>query len=145
MVVHSSSQDHRRQQHLERELQASYATLEAAVRDVAKQEYFCRADAEAAAAKLRALPSPYYQVEVALEERPQHGPGRPSRHQPRPVKALRYRLKPTLRDQAEVIARKRDAAACFVLLTNVPMTGEMARSPGSKCERRKSCSRLRLP
>src|SRR5262249_6580915 len=47
--VHSSSQDQRRQQHLERELQASYATLEAIVREAAQQEYCCHADAEAAA------------------------------------------------------------------------------------------------
>src|SRR5918996_1461291 len=48
VVVHSSSQDQRRQKHLERELQASYATLEATVRAAAHQEYFCQADAEAA-------------------------------------------------------------------------------------------------
>ena len=58
MVVHSSSQDQRRQQHLEREIRASYATLEASVHAAARQEYVCQADAEAAAAKLRALPSP---------------------------------------------------------------------------------------
>jgi transposase len=126
VVVHSSTQDQRRQKRLERELQASYATLETAARDVAKQEYFCRADAEAAAERLRALPSTYYQVEVVLEECPQYGPGRPRRDTPRPVKALRYRLKPTLRAQPEVIARKSQESACFVLLTNVPTAGEMA-------------------
>ena len=57
VVVHSSSQDQRRQQQLARELQASYATLEATVRQAVQPEYFCHADAEAAAAKLRALQS----------------------------------------------------------------------------------------
>jgi transposase len=130
VVVHSSTQEPRRQKPLARELQASYATLEATVRKAAKQEYFCRADAEAAAEKLRALPSAYHQVEVVVEERPQYGPGRPSRHHPRPVKAMRYGLKPTLREQSEVIARKRQETACFVLLTNVPTTGEMAHRAG---------------
>jgi transposase len=130
VVVHSSTQEPRRQKHLARELQASYATLEAMVRAAAKQEYFCRADAEAAAEKLRALSSTYHQIEVRVEERPQFGPGRPSRHTPRPVKAMRYRLQPTLREQSEVVARKRQEAACFVLLTNVPTTGEMAHSAG---------------
>ena len=60
VVVHSSSQDQRRQQHLEREIRASYATLEASVHAIARQEYFCQADAKAAAAKLRALPSAYH-------------------------------------------------------------------------------------
>jgi hypothetical protein len=71
VVLPSSSHDQRRQKHLERELQASYATLEATVRAVAHQEYFCHADAEAAAAKLRAQQSPYHGLEVRVEERPQ--------------------------------------------------------------------------
>jgi transposase len=41
---------------------------------------------------------------------------------------MHYRLKPTLREHAEVIARKCAEAACFVLLTNVPQQGEMAHS-----------------
>jgi transposase len=125
VVVHSSSQDQRRQQHLEREIQASHATLKAAVCEAARQEYFCHADAEAAAAKLRALPSPYHRVEVRVEAHPKYGPGRPSATQPRVVKALRYGLQVTLHERAEVIARKRQETSCFVLLTNVPTAGEM--------------------
>jgi transposase len=67
-------------------------------------------------------------VDVVVEECPQYGRGRPSRHKPRPIKALTYRLRPTLRAQAEVILRKRQEAACFVLLTNVRRQREMAHS-----------------
>jgi transposase len=130
VVVHSSSQDQRRQQHLEREIQASYTTLEATVREVVRQEYFCHADAEAAAAKLRALQSPYHWVAVEVEDRPTYGPGRPSLTQPRRVKALRYGLQVTLHKRSEVIARKTQETGCFVLLTNVPTAGEMAHSAG---------------
>jgi transposase len=130
VVVHSSSQDQRRQQHLARELQASYATLEATVREAARQEYFCQADAEAAAAKLRALQSASHGVEVAVKERPTYGPGRPSSTRPRVVKALRYGLQITLHERVEVIARKTQETGCFVLLTNVPTTGEMAHRAG---------------
>jgi len=130
VVVHSSSQDQRRQQRLERAIRASYTTLEASVHAVARQEYFCQADAEAAAAKLRALPSAYHGVDVALQERPKYGPGRPSSTQPRVVKALRYGLQVTLHEQAEVIARKTQEAGCFVLLTNVSTAGEMAHRAG---------------
>src|SRR5499433_1576742 len=130
VVVHSSSQDQRRQKHLAREIQASYALLEATVREAARQEYFCHADAEAAAAKLRALQSAYHAVEVRVEERPKYGPGRPSQKQPRVVKALRYGLQVTLHERAEVVARKVQEAGCFVLLTNVPTEGEMAHSAG---------------
>ena len=130
VVVHSSSQDQRRQQHLEREIRASSATLAATVHAAARQEYFCQADAEAAAAKLRALQSAYHWVEVEVTERPTYGPGRPSSKQPRVVKALRYRLQVTLHEQAESIARKTQETGCFVLLTNVPTAGEMAHRAG---------------
>jgi transposase len=128
VVVHSSSQDQRRQKRLEREIQASSTALEATVREAARQEYACRADAEAAAAKLQALPSAYHWVDVEVQERPQYGPGRPSSTRPRAVKALRYGLQVTLHERAEVMARKRQEAGCFVLLTNVPPVGEMAHS-----------------
>src|SRR5215471_19343935 len=130
VVVHSSSQDQRRQKALARERQASYATLEATVREVTQQEYFCRADAEVAAAQLRAQQSAYHRVEVMVEERPKYGPGRPSQKQPRAVKALRYGLQVTLHEQAEVIARKVQEMGCFVLLTNVPTEGEMGHKAG---------------
>jgi hypothetical protein len=55
VVVHSSSQEQRRQQHLAREIQASDATLEATGHAAPRQEYCCQADA--AAAKRRALQS----------------------------------------------------------------------------------------
>jgi transposase len=130
VVVHSSSQDQRRQKHLEREIQASYTILEATVREAARQEYFCHADAEAAAATLRALQSSYHWVQVGVEERPTYGPGRPSLKQPRVVKALRYGLQVTLHERAKVIARKMQETGCFVPLTNVPPEGEMAHSAG---------------
>jgi transposase len=130
VVVHSSSQDQRRQQHLAREIQASYATLAATVRPAMQQEYFCQADAEAAAAKLRALQSAYHGVEVEVEEHPKYGPGRPSLQHPRVVKARRYGLRVTLRERSDEIARKTQETGCFVLLTNVPTVGEMAHRAG---------------
>src|ERR687887_340549 len=130
VVVHSNSHDQRRQQRLEREVQEASSTLGTTVRAAAKQEYFCRADAEAAAEQLRALQSAYHRVEVVIEERPQYGPGRPSQKQPRVVKALRYGLQVTLHERAEVVARRRQEAGCFVLLTNVPTAGEMGHRAG---------------
>jgi transposase len=130
VVIHSSSQDQRRQQRFAREKAAAKTTRAAAVGEAAKQVYFCRADAEAAAEKGRALQSSSHQVEVVIKEHPTYGPGRPSAHQPRPVKAWRYGLQVTLHERAEVLARKAQEAGCFVLLTNVPTAGEMAHSAG---------------
>jgi transposase len=89
VVVHSSAQDTRRQQRLARDIQASYSTMQATVRTAEQQEYFCRADADAAAAQLRAVHTPYHLVDVTVEERPVYGRGRPSAHKPRLGKALR--------------------------------------------------------
>jgi transposase len=130
VVVHSSSQDQRRQQHLARASLASWATLEATVREAARQEDFCHADAEAAAAKLRALQNAYHRGDVAVQERPTDGPGRPSSTRPRVVHALRYGLQVTLHERAEVIACKTPEAGCCVLLPHGPTAGERAHRAG---------------
>jgi hypothetical protein len=87
VVVHASAQDKRRQQRLARDMQTSYSTIQAAARTAEQQEYFCRADAEAAAVQLRAVPAAYHVVNVTVTERPVYGRGRPSSRTPRPVKA----------------------------------------------------------
>jgi len=70
VVVHSSAQDQRRQPRLARDIQASQSTLETAARPAEQQAYFCRADADAAAAQRRAVPTPSHLVDVTVEERP---------------------------------------------------------------------------
>lgn len=89
VVIHSSAQDKRRQKRLEREIQAAQRTLQTTARAAEQQAYFCRADAEAAAAQLRAVHTAYHLLDVSVEERPQYGRGRPSATQPRAVKAMR--------------------------------------------------------
>jgi transposase len=126
VVVHSSTQDKRRQQRLVRDIQVSQRTLQTAARTAEQPEYFCRADAEAAAAKLRAMHTTDHLVDVTVEERPVYGRGRPRAHKPRPIKALRYRLRTTVRPDTERIARMEEEAGCFVLLTNGPTTGPLA-------------------
>jgi transposase len=128
VVVHSSAQDKRRQQRLARDIQASYSTIQTTARTAEQQEYFCRADADAAAAQLRAVHAAYHQMDVTVEERPVYGRGRPSPHTPRPIKAMRYRLKTTISTQPERIARLEEEAGCFVLLTTVPTVGDLGHS-----------------
>jgi transposase len=128
VVVHSSAQDKRRQQRLARDIQTSYSTIQTAAQTAEQQEYFCRADAEAAAARRRAVPAVYHRLEVTVAERPVYGRGRPSLQKPRPITAMRYRLKTAMRPQTERIARLEEEAGCFVLLTNVPTTGDLAHS-----------------
>src|SRR5712691_4952999 len=125
VVVHSSAQDKRRQQRLARDIQSSYSTINTTIRTAEQQEYFCRADADAAAAQLRAVHAAYHRMDVTVEERPVYGPDRPSPHKPRPIKAMRYRLKTAISTQTERIARLEEEAGCFVLLTNVPTVGDL--------------------
>jgi transposase len=128
VVVHSSTQDKRRQPRLARDMQASESAARTVARQAAQQEYFCRADAETAAATLRARPTAYHLLEVAVEEHPLYGRGRPRPHQPRPSKALRYSLHITLHPDTERIRRREAEAGCFGLLTNVPTAGDRAPS-----------------
>jgi len=130
VVVHSTAQDKRRLQRLAREVHASAEELQGVVRVEEQQEYFCHADAEVAAARLRASQPPYHDLVVTVEERPKYGRGRPSQHTPRAVKTMRYGLKCTLKERDATIARKRDEAGCFVLLTNVPTEGGLAHRAG---------------
>jgi hypothetical protein len=128
VVVHSSAHDHRRQQRVTRAIQAAQSTSQTAAGLAAPREYCCRADAEAAAVTLRALPAPYPRVDVTGEERLVYGRGRPSAHQPRSVQAIRYRLKTTISPQTERIVRLEEEAGCFGLLTNVSTAGDLAHS-----------------
>jgi transposase len=102
--------------------------VQTTARTAEQQEYFCRADAEAAAAQLRAVHAAYHRIDVTVEERPVYGRGRPSPHKPRPIKAMRYRLKTTISSETERMAQMEEEAGCFVLLTNVPPTGPLAHS-----------------
>jgi hypothetical protein len=126
VVVQASAQDQRRLKRLDRELQASYTTLRAAGRAAAKQESCCRAEAEVAAEAWRAVQTDDQQVEVAVEARPQYGKGRPSRRQPRVVKAMRYGLPPPLTERSAHFAKQRAEAGGFVLLTKTPTAGILA-------------------
>jgi transposase len=128
VVVHSSTQDKRRQQRLARDMQASESAARTVARQAAQQEYFCRADAETATVTLRARPTAYHLLEVAVEEHPLYGRGRPSSRQPCPIKALRYRLNISIHPNTERIRRREDEAGCFVLLTNMPTAGDLAHS-----------------
>jgi hypothetical protein len=126
VVVHSSAPDKRRQPRLARDLQASYSAAQTAVRSAEPQVYCCRADAEAAAAKLHTVPLADHRVDVTVAEQPVSGRGRPSSQRPRPVNAMRDRLNTTVRPQTECIVRREAEAGGFVRLTHVPTAGDLA-------------------
>ena len=55
--------------------------------------------------------------------------GRPPKSGERKVSRIRYVLEGKLVERADEVERMRQAAGCFVLLTNVPKGGEMAHAP----------------
>jgi transposase len=124
VVVHSSAHDQRRLKRLERELKASRSDIEQVAKAEAKKTFFCRADAEAAAAEVRAYRSAFHQMNVRIEERPRYGRGRPKKNVPKTPIAIDYVLDIEILEQHEALAKRRLLAGCFVLLSNVPNEGE---------------------
>lgn len=128
LVVHSSAHDQRRQKRLARQLQQEADTLARQCRQQARREYFCRADAAVAAARLEAQRGELHRLVTTLTEHCRYAPGRPPRDRPRPVTAVRYRVQARVERDPEAVARRREAAGCFVLLSNVPGDGPQGRS-----------------
>jgi hypothetical protein len=56
--------------------------------------------------------------------------GRPPKSGARRVAQTRYVLEGRIVEREGAVERARQAAGCFVLLTNVPAEGEMAHAPG---------------
>jgi transposase len=119
-VVHSSAHDQRRQKRLERELNASRIQIEQLAKACGKKTFFCRPDAEAAAAEVGAHPSAYHRLEVRVEESPRYGPGRPKKDGARQPVAIDYVLRTRIVEKRQAIDKRRLLAGCFVLLSNVP-------------------------
>jgi len=123
VVVHSSAHDKRRQKRLERELKASLKEVQAVAKACKKKRFYCWADAEAAAAEVVAQSSAYHQLKVHVQECPRYGRGRPKRDIPPTPVAIEYALQTEITEKGEAIAKRRQMAGCFVLLTNVAGEG----------------------
>ena len=128
IVVHSDAGDKRRQKKLERALSESREQALGLLREAGKTEYFCREDAAAAAAKLRDA-SLYHSCECTVREQLTYARGRPPKSGARKVAKTRYVLEGSVLERSTAVERLREAAGCFVLLTNVPAEGEMAHTP----------------
>lgn len=120
VVVHSSVHDQRRLKRLERELSASRNAMDRLAKAAEKRVFFCRPDAEAAATEARAHTAAYHRLDVRVEERPRYGRGRPKKNAPRIPVATEYVLDTEIVEQHEAIAKRRQLAGCFVLLSNLP-------------------------
>ena len=129
IVVHSDAHDKRVQKKLERVLAASIEEAGGVLEEASRAKYFCREDAEAAADKLRNEGSSCHYPDCEVAEKVTYCRGRPPKSGERKVSRVRYVLCGKLLERADEVERMRQAAGCFVLLTNVPEEGEMAHTP----------------
>lgn len=129
VVVHSDAHDKRRLKKLDRLLSESIAEAGATLEEAGRIEYFCREDAEAAADRLRSEGSAFHYSDCVVREKVTYSRGRPRKDGERKVSKIRHVLQGKLVERSEEVERMRQAAGCFVLLTNVPDEGEMAHTP----------------
>ncbi|MBW1720290.1 MAG: IS1634 family transposase [Deltaproteobacteria bacterium] len=126
LVIHSTAHDKRRLKRIAREINASEKTLTKLIAQETKQEFYCRADAESGASRLRESGTELHRIAASVEEKVHYARGRPPNNGPRKVAYIRYVIEAKIQEKTEQIERKRKEAGCFVLLTNIPRQGDMA-------------------
>jgi len=128
VVVHSSAHDKRRQKRIEREIQKSATTSRKLLADETIREYFCRADAEHAALRVRESVTQLHYIETSVCEKVRYARGRPKKDQSRNIAAKYYVVDAKVQPNLEHIEQKLKEAGCFVLLCNVPREGNTAQT-----------------
>jgi transposase len=123
VVVHSSAHDKRRQKRLDRELKASLKEIQVVAKACKKNRFLCQGDAEAAAAEVMAQSTAFHQLKVRVQPCPRYGRGRPKQDGPRTPVAIEYALQTEITEKGEALAKRRQMAGCFVLLSNVSGEG----------------------
>ena len=119
VVYHSDSHDKRRNKKIDRQLADSEKIL---VDELKKQEtvFYCEADAQKALAHCETLTSQLHRLSCRVEAFEQRKPGRPAKDKA-PTMQTKYRLICEINEDTHKLATLREAAGCFVLLTNVPL------------------------
>lgn len=119
-MVHSSAHDKRRHKRIDRMLKQDRKQLDADVKAATATAYYCREDAQAAGEKLiRKATSSYHRLQIDVEKIAKYGRGRPAVGKSRKVLRYDYRLTAAIQESAEKVDPLRQAAGCFVLLTNL--------------------------
>lgn len=126
VVIHSTAHDKRRLKRLERQMKESISNLSRLIAKETKQEFFCRADADAAALLLQHNDTELHGITVNVEEKIYYTRGRPPKNGKQKVSYIRYVLKACLKEKSEQVKQIQEESGCFVLLTNVPQEGDMA-------------------
>lgn len=121
VVIHSSAHDKRRQKKLEKQIETSRTTIDHKLKKVT-QQYYCEADAKKAAEQIAQFATRLHQVIPHITPTAVRKRGRPAKDKPAATET-RYLLSWDVVENTQGIARERESAGCFVLLTNVPLSG----------------------
>jgi len=121
LVIHSSAHDKRRQKRVDRELKKEHTQLTKKIKELSKQEFFCQADAETAAALLKNPRLVFYEPITKVFEIPKYKRGRPKKDGHRVLDKMMYGISTDL-VETEAANQLRKEAGCFVLICNVPKT-----------------------
>jgi len=126
IVVHSSAHDKRRHKRIDRLLQQKRKELEMHCKKVNAGPFYCRADAEAAADKIKkAAANSYHKLQYEIREAAKYPRGRPAKETVRAPIGFEYFLDVTIDVDADLVAPMRLEAGCFVLICN--LSGEKER------------------
>ncbi len=123
VVIHSSAHDKRRQKRIERELKKAHTELSKKIKAISKQEFFCRDDALKAAEELQKGNPVFFNPETQVVELPKYRRGRPKKDGSRTLEKMMYGVTANMVETQAIEDLKKETG-CFVLLSNVPITGQ---------------------
>jgi len=122
VVIHSSNHDKRRQKRYDRMITKSKTSIDGTLKKT-PSVYACKPDAETAAARVEKLSDKLHIVSVTIRPVKVRKRGRPPKNAPAAT-TTKYELDWKVTEDTKEVAKLKKQAGCFVLLSNVPVTGE---------------------
>ena len=120
IVVHSSAHDKRRHKRIDRLLQQKRKEIETVSKQINSSAFYCQADAEAAAEKIKkAATHSYHRIQYDVRKEPKYPRGRPARGKERIPTGYEYILDITIDEDTDATSSLRLEAGCFVLICNL--------------------------
>jgi len=123
LVVHSSAHDKRRHKRIDRQIDQDRQELEKHCKQACASDFFCLADAEAAADKLRQH-NGLHTIQTQILEKPIYGRGRPVAGKVRVPKALHYQIDWRIVANPDTLDPLRQEAGCFILISSLDSPAE---------------------
>ena len=121
IVIHSSAYDKRRHKRIERLLDKNKKQLKLLAQKLIAEPYYCEADARAAVEKLSRLPkkTDLFRISASVNSAAKYCKGRPKKGAERVPEKYEYHLEISFEEDESKLSTLRQAAGCFVLLSNL--------------------------